>query len=202
MYKLSLFDIRYILIFFLSFLIFCFWLKSLEAQDDVFQLSGIVSVDTTTEVIANAHVYNLNRRNVSVSNQNGFFTIVVGPMDTLRFTSIGYQTLFVPISETNDNSLIVSMQIDTTMLQNVVIYPLPGKAQLKWALMDLDLRQEQEVLKGTQLSKAGFVAPPAHPEPPPPSIMNPISLFYEKVIKQVQKRKVKKNLSKTLPKLE
>ena len=57
--------------------------------------------------------------------------------------------------------------------------------------MQLDIKDQSDTLIAN-MEKAGFKKPPVHPTPPPPSILNPISFFYDKVIKKMQDKKEEK----------
>jgi len=93
------------------------------------------------------------------------------------------------------------MEIDVQQLPEAEVIPMPKNL----LMLKEDLRNRRVVTASTilrqNMEKAGFKAPPSHPTPPPPTIMNPISFLYEKIFKKMQQKKPKKKMVNDFPKL-
>ncbi|MEJ2006000.1 MAG: carboxypeptidase-like regulatory domain-containing protein [Cyclobacteriaceae bacterium] len=85
----------------------------------------------------------------TASDSNGYFSIFVNPGDTLRFSSIGYQTAYfvMPYTVSNNRySLIQLLRQETILLSEVVIFPGPSIDQFKEAFLDAELPVTEEDL--------------------------------------------------------
>lgn len=157
----------------------------------------IVEAENDSIPLPYAHVINQNTNRGTISDAEGIFTITGYIGDTIKFSSIGFQNnLYVIKSE---QIIKVEMVVDIHTLPDQVVRPMPKSlSALRLAVKNLEIRTSTDTLMAN-MEKAGFKKPPAYPTPPPPSIANPISLFYEKVVKKIQEKKKKKGV---MPKME
>jgi hypothetical protein len=187
-------------IFLISFLFSAVWTYAQE-NGELIQLTGYVYEKETGLALPYAHILNPARNIGKVSNLDGYFTIVAYPGDTLKISNIGFTDHFHAVLP-SDRHLVIEMVIDVRQLPETEVRP--------WPKSMLALRQDlksREIVNATtilqqNMTKAGFNPPPAHPTPPPPSILNPVSFIYDKIIKKIQERKPKKNMIDQLPPLE
>ncbi len=170
-----------------------------KAQNDtLIQLAGIiVEAENDSMPLPYAHVINANTNRGTISDAEGIFTITGYVGDTIEFSSIGFQDNTYVIQ--SEQIIKVEMVIDIHTLPDQIIKPMPKNlSSLRLAIKNLEIKTSTDTLLAN-MEKAGFKKPPAYPSPPKPSIANPISLFYDKVIKKVQEKKKKKGV---MPKLE
>lgn len=134
-------------------LLFCLTLPfSIQAQDQysenehLIQFSGVVVTADSLKPIsfANAKVINTNRG--TVADDEGFFSMVITPGDTVEFSSVGFKnTQFVIPEDYKDEKMktIQPLVRDTITRKETVVYPWPTKAQFKKAFVNLDLSDDE-----------------------------------------------------------
>ncbi len=106
-----------------------------QAQDDnLIQLSGVVATSDTVRPIPYATIYIPNRKMGTVTDYDGFFSMVVHKGDTLEFSTMGFRTgkFWVPDTLPKSHySLVMTLGRDTIMLPEQTLYPWPSKEQFK-----------------------------------------------------------------------
>lgn len=168
-------------------------------QPDIIQLSGIVTSQQTMFPIAYATVSVPSAFREVNATADGFFSIVVKRSDTLQFSAIGYKPKFYVVPDTGDDkieSIAVLLAIDTLTLDPFVIYPWPSPEDFREAF--LAYQEVQQYQMGPILGIKSPTEIDTVPKAPSP-IMNPISFFYEEVVKPIQWSKKKKNMVDKLP---
>ena len=121
----------------LGIIAFCLATSDMWAQPtkEPVQMSGIVlSGDAEPQFMPYVNIVVKKRKRGAATNSEGFFSFAVLPGDTLLFSSIGFrtETLVIPDSLKEKEYLSrVIMKRDTTMLQEVTLYPWPTPDQFK-----------------------------------------------------------------------
>ncbi|MEZ5002185.1 MAG: carboxypeptidase-like regulatory domain-containing protein [Chitinophagales bacterium] len=175
--------------------------RSLAQNDNLVQLSGIVlQAGSDSIAIPYAHIVNLRNNRGTITDADGIFVFTIQKGDTIQFSSIGYQhQIYVA---TSSEFLQIELMIDVHSLPEQVVRPMPKTlTALRQAMANLEIKDETDTLIAN-MEKAGFKAPPVHPTPPPPTILNPLSFFYDKVIQKIQERKKKTKMLDEMPRLE
>jgi hypothetical protein len=99
------------------------------------QISGLVITnDSIPQYVPYAHVFVREARRGTMTSEEGFFSFAALPGDTIRVSCVGFKTekLKVPDSLNDDAYLArVVLKRDTTILQEVVLYPWPTKERFK-----------------------------------------------------------------------
>ena len=117
--------------------VFLFSVGSVWAQKskDPVQISGIViTADSIPQFIPYAHAVVKGRKQGTTSDAEGFFSFVALPGDTIRFTSLGFkpENLILPEDMEHKEYLAkVVMRRDTTLLEEVTLYPWPTPDRFK-----------------------------------------------------------------------
>lgn len=77
-------------------------------------------------------VMNINSRIGAVTDEDGFFTIYARPTDTLFFSSITFRSMHLVLKEKDfiESTLIVKLDVNVTLLDEVVINPKVLSGQL------------------------------------------------------------------------
>lgn len=172
----------------------------LPAQQNLLQLSGIVSDANTKFPVAYASVIIAGQYRGVYTSQDGFFSCVVAENDTVQFSATGYTgKLYVVPENLGDDiySIAVLMYRDTLELEAVEIYPWPGREEFRDAF--LAYKEVQEYQMGPIPGIQGRDQIDTVPKPPV-IYKNPISVLYEEVIVPMQWKKKKKDKAKELPK--
>jgi hypothetical protein len=126
--------------YYLLFIFFCITFFA-QAQEEVkpLQLSGVVlSGDSIPRPIPFAHVYNEKVSRGTMTDSEGFFSFAVLPGDTVTFSCIGFQKEYLGIPDTLNLTAYlarIQMKRDTTLLEEVTLYPWPTRDRFKEAFL-------------------------------------------------------------------
>jgi len=112
-----------------------------QGGQKVIQLSGVVvGVDSTTGV-PGVHIYVPKAGRGVTSNQYGYFSMPVLVGDSVVISSVGYkrQHLIISGQAGTNQTVIIELQEDTTILPDVVIYPFPPEQLFKEAILAMNV---------------------------------------------------------------
>lgn len=127
------------------------------------QLYGVVVTSDSLMELPYTTIINKTTNRATISDNYGFFTMVVFPGDTLLFDNVGFHrsSYVVPDSLSADSYSIVHMMIqeDNYVLDEVIIYPWPSKEAFAKYFVEMnpyddDLRRAQRQLSGENLAIA------------------------------------------------
>jgi hypothetical protein len=122
-------------IFVLIFLFLSISTAFSQEKKEPVQISGIViTADSIPQFIPYVHAVVKGRRQGTTSNAEGFFSFAALPGDTIRFTSLGFkaENLILPDTMRHREYLAkVVMKRDTTLLEEVTLYPWPTPERFK-----------------------------------------------------------------------
>jgi hypothetical protein len=112
----------------------------------VIQFSGVVlSNDSIPLFIPFAHLRVKGRYQGTTSDHEGFFTLAAKGGDTITFSSIGFksQELIIPDTLKSKGYLVnVFLARDTTLLEEVTLYPWPTPERFKHAFLNMEVNQD------------------------------------------------------------
>ena len=176
--------------------------QNVQAQQELIQLSGIVTDAETMFPLSYATVSVPNEMRGVNASVEGFFSIVVKRSDTLQFSAIGYKPKLYVVPDSGTDvieSIAVKLESDTLTLEQFVIYPWPSKEDFREAFLAYQETQQYVVgpLPGLRRPWEIDTVPQA-----PSPIMNPISFFYDEVVKPIQWKKKKRSMEDKLPEWE
>lgn len=132
---------QYILIFIL--IIFSLDI-SIAQKPDIYQLSGFVK-SMSQEGLPFVHILIKNKRRGTISDFEGFFSLVVEKNDTLIFSSIGYKKSLFLVGDTvsfHDYFINKILEVDTITLNEMIVFPWNTYEQFKEAFLKLDAPQD------------------------------------------------------------
>lgn len=126
--------------------------KKLKKTDKtIVQFSGVVIDANDLTPVPFVSIYIENSGRGTVADANGFFTFVAVSGENVKFTSIGFKSSFFHIPDTISHdyySIIHSLNRDTIMLTETVIYPWPSKERFREAFLNLELPEQAiEILR-------------------------------------------------------
>lgn len=133
----------------LGWVLGCLWislsLAFAQGKRNTVTVSGIVVEGDSSYGIPGVHIYIPKARIGTITNSVGFFTLPTQIGDTLLISAVGYKThrLVVPDTSEEGISVLIDMQMDTTMLPIVEIYPYPTKELFKEAFLSLKLPDDK-----------------------------------------------------------
>lgn len=123
-------------------ILFCCFSK-LEAQNEnLVELSGVVLTSDSLNAVFYCTIGVAGTSRGTISDLNGFFSIVLRKGETVQFSAIGYENVLFSVPDTlsdNKYSLIQLMSDDTVNLPETVIYPWPKPHEFKNAFMQLEI---------------------------------------------------------------
>lgn len=111
------------------------------------QLSGMVK-NELNDPIAYVHIYSIKTQRNTVSDLNGLYTIIAEPRDTVYFSCVGYKRMRIttPLTLTSRHLLKdIHMEVDTIMLNKIVIFPWKNYAEFKAAVLNAELPHQEEM---------------------------------------------------------
>ncbi len=106
------------------------------------QLSGIVVEGDSLKPVAFSAVVVKNTTRGTITDGNGFFTLVVEPGQVLQFVTLGYKDAFYTMADTitvNNFSIVQVLRPDTILLKTVVVKAYMSKEELKHAFLNFDV---------------------------------------------------------------
>jgi len=109
---------------------------------DPIQFSGVVMSSDSLRAIPYVSVYSTRTGRGSITNYQGFFSLVAYPGDEIRFSCVGYKakSYTIPLEmEGSRYSVIQLLTTDTVHLATTVIYPWPSEDKFKEAFLALEL---------------------------------------------------------------
>ena len=116
--------------------------QEVVTNHEIIQFSGVVIKADDLISVPYTTVRIKNTRKGTISDPNGYFSIVVTKQDTLTFSAIGYKYSEFAVPDTitmKRYSLIHVLNADTIMLEPTVIYPWPTVEEFKKAFVELDI---------------------------------------------------------------
>jgi hypothetical protein len=122
-----------------------------QENSGLIQFSGntLISFNDSVEPVAFVTIKNKSRRSNAYSGPDGFFTLVVKGGDTVEFSAVGFKrsTLIVPDNIKRDRFFATQAMIrDTNRLSTVVIVPWKNVDELKRAVLDLNVSEDDLVI--------------------------------------------------------
>jgi len=126
-------------------------------SEDLIQLSGVVATGDTIEPIPYTNIFIKNRGIGTVTDFDGFFSIVVHLGDTLEFSHVGFRTDIFVVPDTLERkhySMIQLLASDTVMLPGVDVFPWPSKAQFQEYFLSMDVPMDDMDLANRNLALA------------------------------------------------
>ncbi len=162
-------------------------------------VSGIIVDEDQTLSVPFVSVSLIGSAYGTAAKENGFFSIVAHPGDTLLFSSLGYEPAFLVVPDTLTRyrwSTVIEMRKDTVMLKEAIIYPWPNVKGFKQAFLAY---RPEPVQNNLGYMPPGIINKPDTFYPVKPTLMNPFSLIYESVVLEIIKRMPKKKRARELP---
>ncbi len=114
------------------------------------RFSGLVVEGDSLNPLVGVHIYLPDLGKGTITNPYGYFSLSVREGDRVRISAVGYQPYEVVIPKRGEPtySLLIDMKMDTTVLEEIVIYPYPDEAAFKQAFLALnELSMEEENIR-------------------------------------------------------
>ena len=121
----------------LLFILFftCSFQASAQEGKKPVQLHGIiVSNDSLIQLLPNVQILVKSRGQMTVSDRDGFFSLVAMPGDTVLFQHIGFRLNRFWVADTLEGEQFLArivLKWDTEVLDPVIVYPWPSKENFK-----------------------------------------------------------------------
>jgi len=120
---------------------------SAQQKKRIIQLSGVVLEDDSVSgrPIPGVHVYVPKAGRGVTTNGMGFFSMPVLENDEITISAVGYarQHFTVPTNAKEYETIVVTMVMDTTYLQEVVIMSFPTEEVFKQAVLAMNIPVDQ-----------------------------------------------------------
>ena len=116
-------------------LLTCSFQASAQEGKKPVQLHGvIVSNDSLIQLLPNVQILVKSRGQMTVSDRDGFFSLVAMPGDTVLFQHIGFRLNRFWVADTLEGEHFLArivLEWDTEVLDPVIVYPWPSKENFK-----------------------------------------------------------------------
>ena len=118
-----------------------------ESTREIVQFSGVVVTSDSSMGIPGVHVYVPKGGRGTVTNPYGYFSFPVLEGDSVVFSSVGFHRtyLVIPRLERDNYTVIITMEEDTTYLENLDILPFPTEEMFKEAVLAMRLPNQGEL---------------------------------------------------------
>lgn len=131
---------------YLLIILFSCFIHGLSAQDKrILQFSGLISSVGGDLPVPYVTVTNLSYNNQAHgANHEGYFTFVAHVGDTLRFTSVGFETLEYVIPNTTSDKYTAKISMKSMVIELPAITPFPWASieEFNMAFMALDVSDD------------------------------------------------------------
>ena len=177
---------------------------SLKAQNKYSTLKGeIVSADSLTP-IPQAHILSELSHYGTTSDFNGKFQMPTKGIDTLRISSVGFETLYIHINHDSidANNFRILLQRDTILLDEIDVTPYYNFSTVKEIVRTAPI-EKPFIIKGVNdnIEKVLYQKPKKIPDDK--GILSPIQTLYNRFNKKERlKQKLERNKRKYLMDLE
>lgn len=169
---------RYFAVF---FFLLCFTVSIGQNLPPVQKVSGIIINDDTSLPVGNVNIVNLNKVKGSISDDKGFFEIEAAVNDSLHFSSIGFQTIRVRVTNDWIKNKTARIQITEKAIAleevNIQSYRLTGYLEVDSKLIPVRENYRYSISGLAHGYEAGEYAPGAFGNVLG-SIFNPADMLY------------------------
>lgn len=134
-----------ILILFLTTLIAPAAISQQRVPDKFIQVDGFV-YDNYLNPVYNVTIYSSKLRVGSTSKQNGIYSIISMPGDTIVFSTIGFSRTLLPVPENitdNHYHMDIYLDYDTIAIKDVLVLPWGSYAEFKKAVLEADVNNTE-----------------------------------------------------------
>jgi len=108
------------------------------------QIHGVVvSNDSLIQLLPNVQILVKSRGQMTTSNNDGFFSLVAMPGDTVYFQHIGFHLQKLWVADTLSGEAFLSrvtLEWDTEMLDPVIVYPWPSRENFKEEFLAMEVQ--------------------------------------------------------------
>lgn len=120
-------------------------LSQQRIPDRFIQVDGFV-FDKFLNPVPNVTIYSANLRIGSTSKQNGIYSIISMPGDTIVFSTIGFRRALLAVPENITDThyhVDVYLDYDTIAIKDVLVLPWGSYAEFKKAVLEADINNTQ-----------------------------------------------------------
>ena len=131
------------ILFLMSLIILCLPKISLAQNDkdkELITLSGRILEPDRKKAIPDVQIISKNNLVGTFSDENGYFVLLVTPDDSLQFSSLGYATTVVAITDSIlslDSSPVFQLPVDTIQMHEIIIRGYPSWLILKQRIANM-----------------------------------------------------------------
>lgn len=176
-----------VILFFAMVLNFC----NAFSQSKV-EVVGLVIDKETKEPIPFVHIYTPSLSQGTATNEQGTFLININPLDTLIFSSVGfdkYRFTLTPSEIRNRYEITIELNFKTYQLETVNVTAFKNYESFKKAIVDLNVPNEMKGFKLNIPSDGIYQKNGNSTLTPDISITSPISALYNAFSKEAKEKR-------------
>lgn len=158
---------------------------------------GQITNSSTQEIITGVTVTNETRNNTVLSRKNGFYTIVAATGDIIRFSSVGFEPIYMKINDkaSSKETVMVKMDPRDITIQEVVVGELPAYDELNDVFMTMEIDEDLS----RELAEKNPETFKILSEIEQPAPGGPVSFLKKEIFDKIKQKKRKKGRKKVLP---
>lgn len=181
---------------FLAILFFC--VICLHGQDDFSLVRGRIVSEDSLQPVPDAHIISKTSLYGAIAGADGIFSMMLKKTDTLWVSCVGFEdgNIIVNREDISDKELIIKMKRAVIVLHEVDVYPYLDRAAINEIIAKMPIKQPFSIPHVTKTVDPKILNRKPVKQPPA-SIINPVSLIYNRFNKNERlKRKMLRNRKK------
>lgn len=181
---------------FFAILFFC--VICLHGQDGFSLVKGRIVSEDSLQPVPNAHIISKTSLYGAIADADGNFSMMLRKIDTLWVSCVGFEdgNVIVNRDDVFNKELIIRMKRAVIVLHEVDVYPYLDRAVINEIIAKMPMKQPFSIPHATKTVDPRILNRKPVKQPPA-SIINPVSLIYNRFNKNERlKRKMLRNRKK------
>lgn len=181
---------------FFAILFFC--AICLHGQDDFSLVRGRIVSEDSLQPVPDAHIISKTSLYGAIAGADGIFSLMLKKTDTLWVSCVGFEdgNIIVNREDISDKELIIKMKRAVIVLHEVDVYPYLDRAAINEIIAKMPMKQPFPIPHATKTVDPRILNRKPVKQPPA-SIINPVSLIYNRFNKNERlKHKMLRNRKK------
>jgi hypothetical protein len=118
-----------------------------QGEKRIIQFSGIIVGEDSISGVPGVHIFVPKAGRGTTSNPYGYFSMPLLENDSLIISAVGYKRIHyvIPEVESENYTVIIELQSDTTILPELEVFPYPTEEIFKEAILALQIPYQSDL---------------------------------------------------------